>query len=90
METTIKKTENGLEINITDLQGKKGELLEAFQACSEGRCTCPTQEYEKVARLEIREGEEQIGLTITAKEDEEIDAVEIQKCLDHNKKRIAE
>ena len=34
-------------------EGNKEKLLEAFQECSEGRCSCPTQEYEKVEKLDI-------------------------------------
>ncbi len=74
---------------MTDLEGKKAELLEAFQECSEGRCTCPTEEYQKVAALEVTEGDDEIQLSIKAKEDEQIDTAEIEKCLDYTKKRVA-
>ncbi len=74
---------------MTDLEGKKAELLEAFQECSEGRCTCPTEEYQKVAALEVTEGDDEIQLSIKAIEDEQIDTAEIEKCLDYTKKRVA-
>jgi hypothetical protein len=89
MEAKLKTTETGIEIDVTDLQGNKAELLEAFQECSEGRCTCPTQEYQKVETLEITDAENTIQLSITAKPDQKIDAAEIEKCLDYTKKRVA-
>ncbi len=90
MESKIKTTEQGIEIDITKVEDKKEELLEAFQECSEGRCTCPTQEYQKVAQLQVIEGDDEIQLAITAKEGEQIATAEIEKCLDHTKKRLGE
>lgn len=89
MEAKIKETEQGIEIDVTDLEGKKAQLLEAFQECSEGRCTCPTQEYKKVEAMEVSDGEDEIQLSIKAKDDEKIDTAEIEKCLDYTKKRVA-
>ncbi len=90
MEATIKPTENGIEIDVTAVEGKKAELLEAFQECSEGHCTCPTEEYKKVAALQVVEGEDKIQLSIKAKPDEQIDTSEIEKCLEYTKQRISE
>src|SRR5512138_756140 len=90
MEAQIKKTENGIEIDVTELEGKKGQLLEAFNECSEGRCTCPTQEYQKVESLEVVGTDEIIQLVIKAKEGQEIDTGEVDKCLEYTKKRVSE
>lgn len=90
MESKITKNEKGIDIDITDVEGKKEELLEAFHECSEGRCTCPTQEYEKMETLEITDTEDSIQLSIKAKEGNEIDDKEIEKCLEYTKKRVAE
>jgi len=51
MKSKIVKKKIGVDIKITDLNGEKEKLIEAFQECSEGHCTCPTQEYEKVETL---------------------------------------
>jgi hypothetical protein len=90
MEATIKTTENGIDIDVTELEGNKQELLEAFQECSEGRCTCPTQEYQKVEALEVVDADNAIQLSITAKPDQQIDTAEIEKCLEYTKKRVSE
>ena len=90
MEAKIKTTENGIQIDVTDLEGKREQLLEAFQECSEGRCTCPTQEYQKVEALDIVDLEGAIQLSIKAKVDQQIDTAEIEKCLTYTQKRISE
>ncbi len=90
MEAEIKKIENGIEIDVTDLGGKKDQLLEAFLECSEGRCTCPTNEYEKLAALDVIDSGDAIQLSLTAKPDEQIDTAEIEKCLEYTKQRVSE
>ncbi len=90
MEAEIKKTEHGIEIDVTELEGKKDQLLEAFQECSEGRCTCPTNEYQKLAALDVIDSGDAIQLSLTAKPDEQIDTSEIEKCLEYTKQRISE
>jgi hypothetical protein len=90
MEAQIKPTDTGIEINVTDLEGKKEQLLEAFQECSEGRCTCPTQEYGKLESLEIADSDDAIQLSLKAKPDQQIDTAEIEKCLEYTKKRVSE
>ena len=67
MEAQIIPTGNGIGIDITDLERKKQVLLEAFQECSEGRCSCPTQEYQKVEALAIIGTENTIQLFVKAK-----------------------
>ncbi len=90
MEAEIKKTTNGINIDVTELEGKKEQLLEAFQECSEGRCTCPTNEYQKLTALEVIDSGDAIQLSLTAKPDEQIDTAEIEKCLEYTRKRLAE
>ena len=89
MKSKITKNENGIDIDITDVEGKKEKLIEAFQECSEGRCTCPTQEYEKVEKLDIIDAENSIQLSIKSKVDETIDTKEIERCLEYTKKRVS-
>jgi len=90
MEAKIETTENGIKIEVTQVEDKKTQLLEAFQECSEGRCTCPTQEYQKVENLEITDADDAVQLSITAKDGEQIDVAEIEKCLEYTRKRISE
>ncbi len=88
METKIKPTETGVEIDITGTEGKQDQLLEAFQECSEGRCTCQTEEYKKVESLRTVTSDQTIHISIKSKPDEVIDAAEIEKCLEHTKKSV--
>lgn len=92
MKSEIIKNKNGIDINITDVNdqnGEKDKLLEAFQECSEGRCTCPTQEYEKVESLNIAGTDKVIQLSIKSKENTVINTDEIEKCLEYTRDKVS-
>ncbi|MEJ2450837.1 MAG: hypothetical protein P8047_09215 [Gammaproteobacteria bacterium] len=47
MKYRIESNESGLDIKISEANDKQ-KLMQAFQECQEGRCSCPTQEYTKL------------------------------------------
>lgn len=72
-----------VSIELTELAGRQEELLEAFRECQEGRCTCPTEEYRKVASMDVRADEDRIAIRLSNKPGERLDSSEIGACLDH-------
>ena len=90
MKYRIDEKENGLDISIDDIEGKKEKLLNAFQECQEGRCSCPTEEYKKLDSLEIENNDEGIQLHLKIKDGVKINKDEINKCLQFTKERIME
>ena len=70
-------------IQITGTGEKQGELLQAFGECAEGRCSCPTDEYEKLAAMDVQPGEDRIDIRIEAKPGTSLDTSEIEACLDY-------
>lgn len=76
-----KTTEVGIE--LTDVGDKRDELLMAFNECAEGRCSCPTMEYEKVASMTVEDGADQIEISLEAKPGSELYISEIANCLVH-------
>ena len=87
MKHKINETESGLDISIVVKEDKKKELLEAFQECQEGRCSCPTEEYKKLESLEIKHNDEKIELHLKSKDGSKLDKTEINKCLEYTEKR---
>jgi hypothetical protein len=53
MEYKIESGDNEVKIEVTETRGKQEKLLQAFQECQQGRCTCPTEEYSKLDTLQI-------------------------------------
>jgi hypothetical protein len=62
--------------------GNRDEVLGAFQQCQEGRCACPTTQYEKLQTLDMEAGPDDIELCLTPKPAEVFEQEQIEKCLD--------
>ena len=88
MKYKVRSAENEVNIEVTESKGKQERLLQAFQECQEGRCTCPTQEYSKLDSLEIESGEDTIKLKLKSKPDMKFDESEIGKCLEYTKEKV--
>ena len=90
MKHTIKSNSKGLTIEVSDIAGKEEQLLDEFQACQDGRCECPTDEYKKLDTLKINDSAGKIGLQLKAKSGRVFDEAEIEKCLEHTKRKLDE
>ena len=88
MKYKVESAGNEISIEVTETKGKQEKLLQAFQECQEGRCTCPTQEYSKLDSLEIQSGEDTIKLKLKSKPDVKFDESEIGKCLEYTKGKV--
>lgn len=88
MKYIINSTNKGVNIDVSETEGKQKLLLQAFQECQEGRCSCPTQEYAKLDSLEIENSEDSIHLKLKSKPGMQIDEAEISKCLEYTKDKV--
>ena len=88
MKHTIKLDSEGLTVEVSEIVGKEKQLLSEFQACQEGRCACPTDEYAKLDTLAIDNSAGTITLRLTAKSGRVFDEAEIEKCLDHTERKL--
>ena len=90
MKYDIKESGDGLEISVSGIQDKKEKLMQSFQACSEGRCSCRTDEYKKLQSMEIEHSADGIKLKLKSRAGEKFDPSEINKCLIETEKNISE
>jgi hypothetical protein len=80
---TIEADGSSIAIELTEVAGRQAGLLEAFGECQEGRCSCPTDEYRKVATMEVQLTGDRIAIRLEAKPGMSLDASEIAACLDY-------
>jgi hypothetical protein len=85
----IKEKRAGISVELTEVAGQQEALLEAFGECQAGQCSCQTDEYEKVASMQIHQAPDRIQLSLEAKPGEKFDAAEIAACLDYTTKKAA-
>ncbi len=88
MKQVIKPDTQGLTVEVSEIAGQQDRLLTEFQACQEGRCSCPTDEYAKLESLEIDESSGRIRLRLKAKAGQAFDRGEIERCLNHTARKL--
>ncbi len=86
-EYKVEATGAAVAVKITGVGDRQGELLEAFGECQEGRCSCPTDEYEKVATMDVESGPDRIDIRLQAKPGARLDVKQIEACLDYTVKQ---
>ncbi len=88
MKRIVRHNADGLTVEVSEIEGKEELLLTEFQACKEGRCSCPTDEYKKLDSLEIDHLAGKIRLRLNPKSGQAFDKAEIEKCLDHTETKL--
>jgi hypothetical protein len=88
-EYQIREEGTAVSIELTGVEGKQRELLDAFGECQSGRCTCPTDQYEKVAAMEVEPRADEISIRLRPLEGERFDTDEIASCLDYTIEQTA-
>ncbi len=76
----IREEHAAVSIELTDVQGTQDELLEAFTECQTGQCSCPTDQYEKVASMQLGSDEQQITIQLQPHAGERLDSDELAAC----------
>ena len=79
----ITEEPSGVSIEVTDVGDHVDELMDAFAECQAGQCSCPTDEYRKLASLQVVPTHDRVTLTLEPKPGESFDTAEIGRCLDH-------
>jgi len=85
----VTQSASKLRIRIGDAGEKRAQLMSALQECAEGRCTCPTSQYEKLQEIDIRPTPTGVDVTLTPKPGESIDREAIDKCLEYTDQRVS-
>lgn len=88
MKYKVDEHDDGLAITVDGVKDDKEKLLQAFQECQEGRCSCPTEEYKKLDQLEIDHNGGSIRLRLRPKRGLKMDKAEITRCLDYTATRV--
>lgn len=81
---------SAVSVEVTQPRERQAQVLEAFGECQAGRCSCPTDEYQKLASMDIEQADDLIRLRLEPKPGEELDTSEIAACLDYTTAQEAE
>ncbi|HKI98538.1 MAG TPA: hypothetical protein VKB51_08715 [bacterium] len=83
MKFKVLEDESKLDIEIEGLHGKQETVLKSLQACAEGRCTCPTPEYDKLDSMALTQDGDRIGVSLKPKPGQKFERSAIETCVQH-------
>lgn len=85
MRHEIREASGTVKVEVAGTGNRHEALLNGFQACAEGRCTCPTTEYTKLALLQVEPAPSGvIALTLTPKSGQRFDLSAVERCIAHS------
>lgn len=88
MKYAIRTKPQGLEIKVEGLGDKQQEVLESLQECATGKCSCPTNQYEKLEAIEISSSAESVSIELRAKPGETVRQSDIERCLEYTAEQV--
>jgi hypothetical protein len=74
---------DGVVIELANTGDQDERLLAAFAACQQGKCACPTDEYQKVEGMDLEKGEGEILIRLRPKQGSTFDVGQLTACLEH-------
>ena len=89
MKYAIEQKPQGLEIKVEDLGDDRQQVLESLHACAEGKCSCPTNQYEKLDAIHISPNPDSVSIELKAKAGGTVEQADIEKCLAYTAEQIA-
>ena len=72
-----------VEIRISGAVGHEPELLESLQDCQSGRCGCPTDQYDRLAGMDVETGGGEVTIRLQPLPGQRLDAALLRACLDY-------
>ncbi len=72
-----------VNIEVTGTAGRAERLLTSLQQCQQGECACPTDQYDRLAEIDVRADDDAVTVRLTPRPGEHLDADELRACLDY-------
>jgi hypothetical protein len=72
-----------VDIKVTGTAGRAEQLLASLQQCQQGLCACPTDQYDRLADMDVRTDDHAVTVRLTPRTGEYLDVDELRACLDY-------
>ncbi len=83
MRYSITGAGEDVEIRVQETGNHAPQLLASLQECREGRCGCPTDQYDRLADMAIQVDGDEVAVRLRPRDDETLDVNQLQACLDY-------
>jgi hypothetical protein len=72
-----------VDIEVHDAAGQAPTLLRSMQDCAQGHCGCPTDQYERLAEMEMHPTADGVTLQLRSRPGQHLDQDALRRCLDY-------
>ena len=72
-----------VEIQVRGTAEQEPQLIESFQDCQSGHCSCPTDQYERLESMTMESENGNITMLLRPRPGEHFDIEQIRACLDY-------
>ena len=86
MRYDIAQAGEAVEIHVQDAGERAPQVLASLQECQEcqeGRCGCPTDQYDRLASIEVGGGDGELTVQLTPRPGEHLDPDALRACMDY-------
>ena len=78
---TLERHGPEMVIRVIGVDDRRDPLLKAFGECEAGECACPSEEFGKLASIQVVSDEDGVAIRLRAKSGETLNDSEIDACV---------
>ena len=79
----IREQGTTVEISVHDVGRQQPQLLESLQECQSGSCECPTDQYDRLAGMDLGAADGAVTLRLGPLPGQRLDPEQLRGCLEH-------
>ena len=83
MRYEMSEQDEDIQIEVHQTGEHTPQLLASLQDCQEGRCTCPTDQYERLEDMTLKTGADELTIRLRPHAGQRFDSGRLQACLDY-------
>ena len=86
MKFEIRAQGTTVEISVHDVgrqQPQQPQLLQSLQECQSGSCGCPTDQYDRLAGMDLEAADGAVTLRLEPLPGQRVDPEQLRDCLEH-------
>lgn len=81
MRYHVNERTDRVEMRVTETGDRTPQLLASMQECQDGRCECPTDQYDLLEAMDVQVGDDDITVTLRPRPGQRLDVGELKTCL---------
>jgi hypothetical protein len=86
-EYNIEERGSTVEIHVTAAGEFQPMVLASLQECQQGRCGCPTDQYQKLAAMRLDSTGQDVTVLLEPQVGQRLDIEQLRACLEYTVKR---